>query len=261
LRIILAIWLMVFSCLNHACDQGINLVYGPFYSARFYNEYIFKFHENIERITGCHITSQLIPSYEAYLKRLTQGGIYMTFVPGHYEYALSQYGFKPMLKGAVGAKILLVSKIKKYKEMNIRQLEGETILVPSIYTDAYLYLMDWLEESAMTEKVNISSNTSHDDIAVKLITDRASVGALSTTIYNRMPASVRDDFFVFKTSGSSHAVLMVAEDLPHAIHAAIIDSISLINLGEWFEYDGRSQPDEHARAFKRQLDALLKNNE
>jgi len=145
--------------------------------------------------------------------------------------------------------------------MNIRQLEGETILVPSIYTDAYLYLMDWLEESAMTDKVNISSNTSHDDIAVKLITDRASVGALSTTIYNRMPASVRDDFFVFKTSGSSHAVLMVAEDLPHAIHAAIIDSISLINLGEWFEYDGRSQPDEHARAFKRQLDALLKNNE
>ncbi len=259
MKVLLAAWLLILSCLNHACDEAINLVYGPFFSARFYNEYIFKFHENVERITGCHVNSQIIPSYEAYLRRLVQGDIYMTFVPGHYEYALSQYGFKPMLKGATGAKILLVSKMKKYRDMDIRQLEGETILVPSIYTDAYLYLLDWLEEAAMAGKVNIRSNVTHDDIAIKLITDRASVGALSSTIFNRMPATVRDEFFVFKKSVSTHAILMVSEKLPQVIRAAIIDSIPLINLGAWYEFNETSKPDEHAWAFKNQLDTLLKN--
>ena len=234
-------------------------MYGPFFSAHFYKEYVYQFHENIERITGCQINSQLISSYDDYLLSLTRGDIYMTFVPRHYEYALSHYGFKRMLKGALGSNILLLTKKKKYRNMNISQLDGETILVPSIYTHAYLYLLDWLQESAMIEKVKIRTDFSHDEIVVNLVSDRASVGVLSSIIFNRMPASVRDEFFVYKKSGATHGVLMVSEDLPRVMQEAIIDSISLINLGEWTESSGTVMPDEHAKTFKRQLEALLAN--
>ena len=85
------------------------------------------------------------------------------------------------------------------------------------------------------------------------------MGVLSSLIFNRMPPSVRDEFFVFRKSGAIHGVLMVSEDLPPAIRVAIIESIPLINLGDWYEFSEAAKPDEHARIFKRQLEALLKN--
>ncbi len=257
MKFIAIICLFLFSGISGACQEPIKILYSPVFSVSFYKEYIFKFTENLERLTKCTVTNVLAPTYEAYVKALAKGQAHMSFVPSYYEYALTEFGYERILRGADGAKIVLVAKKKSLLSNDIAQLKGMEILAPGIYTEAYLLLIDWLNEYKIFSDVNITMERSHDILAMKLVRDQTSAGVLSTSIFKRLPNSIQDSFYIMKESSDLYALLMVKNNLSKTSREAINKSSPLIVLGKWYESLDVSKPTKNAMRLHEQFKELI----
>jgi len=250
-------WILLYSSIGDACQEPIKILYGPLLSVSFYKEYIFQFNENIEVLTKCKVVSVLEPTHEGYVKSLVQGIAHMSFVPGHYELALNAVGYERLLRGADGSKILLIAKKDSIPNNNIEHLKGGNVLVPGLYSEAYLFLIDWLSEAKMLDEVDIDIGHSYDGIAMNLLRNNTSAGVLSTSIFNRMPKNIKDSFYVIKESKSVYALLMARKNLPKGLSSAIQESAPLIKLGVWYESRKKSVPSKNGNRFREQLKLLL----
>ncbi len=250
-------WAFLCSYYAGACQEPINILYGPSFSVRFYKEYIHKFNENLEQITKCTVNSILEPTYEAYIKSLAGNKAHMSFVPSHYEYALIGIGYKRILRGADGAKIVLIGSKKHLISNDIMQLRGKEILAPSIYTQAYLFLDDWLKEYKIIDDVKINLVTSHDVIARQLVRGATPAGVLTTSIYSRLPKNIKDGFYVMKESQEIYALLMINMNVSNSLRKAIVKSASFVNFGQWYESHDLVEPSKGSLRFSEQLNKLM----
>ncbi len=261
MKIIAIISLFLFSSISGACQEPIRILYSPVFSVSFYKEYIFKFTENIERLTKCKVAYVLAPTYEAYFKALAMGEAHMSFIPSHYEYALTRYGYERILRGADGEKNILIAKKKSLLSNDMAQLKGMEILAPGVYTEAYLLLIDWLNKSKILGDVNITMERSHDILAMKLVREHASAGVLSTSIFKRLPKSIQDSFYVMKESSDLYALLMVEHNLSKASREAIKKSSPLIFHGKWYESLHASKPTKNAMRLHEQFKKVIGKQE
>jgi len=256
-KFIAIISLFLFCSICGACQEPIRILYSPVFSVSFYKEYVFKFTENIEHLTKCAVVNVLAPTYEAYVKALAMGEAHMSFIPSHYEYALTGYGYERILRGADGAKIVLVAKKKSLQGNDVKYLKGMDILVPGVYTEAYLLLIDWLNESNIVDDVKITMERSHDILAMKLVREHTSAGVLSTSIFSRLPKSIQDNFYVMKESPDLYALLMVDKNLSTALREAIKKSSPLIFHGKWYESLQEVKPTKNAMRLHEQFKEVI----
>ena len=94
---------------------------------------------------------------------------------------------------------------------------------------------------------------------MKLIKNEAQAGVLSSTIFNRLPEIIRDNFDIYKESPPFKMALLVSDSAPNPLKNAILKSIDSLNLGDWIPANHNIKYGKHARLFQGQLKIILKN--
>jgi hypothetical protein len=110
---------------------------------------------------------------------------------------------------------------------------GDSILVPSIYTRAYLELRKWLKERNLSNKVTYDFNHSHDSAAIIMLKGKRSTTIMLSSIYRSLPKTLKDNYSAIPLSPKSGAYLYVRPNLPQPIIQKIIESASFLKFQNW----------------------------
>ncbi len=156
----LCLFLVFYSQASFPCEKAINFQVGPFFSSTLINQYWKGFTDELSIQTSCKVNILPPGGYEQYLDTLLAGQGDLFLVPNHYVQALTSKGLTPALISARVAQIRILSR-HDINSNNARALIGDTILVASRYTQAFLELENWLKQKGLQGKVNFSFNHSH----------------------------------------------------------------------------------------------------
>jgi len=252
-----AIFAVLISVQVIACDKPVHATYGPFFSVSFYQEFLSDFHSNIEELTGCKVVMKIEPTHKKFILALVQGDVHMSFVPEFYYAALRPYGLWAVIESKTEFRNILIVNRGERDNFDVNQLSGKTILVSGTYSRGYIMLNEWLKDTGLAQKVLIDAGHRHDVIAMMLAKKKGSVGVISTAIFDRLPDNLKDNYTVLKKSQPLKSLLLVSEQAPSGVRAAVEGSLQHMNFGKWGAVTNDRQYPHRSEHFKRQLKSLM----
>lgn len=233
LRPLSAFILVILTLPAMACDREYTFQVGPFFSTSSILKYWQDFAIKISKRSKCSVKMITSPSYEVYLSSIIDKKYDLFITPDHYVKAFMGMGFIPALSSVKSAQIYLVSRHDLTAE-DLTPLIGEKILVPSIYTRAYLELENWLKKNNLIDKVTFDFNHSHDSAALIMLKGAQSSTTMLASIYDSLPDFVKAKYSAIPISEKAGAYLHIRPDLPNKLVGAIKNSSSHLKFHKWF---------------------------
>jgi len=217
---------------TYACETPLVFQVGPFFSTTFIIKYWREFANEVARRSQCKVEIVSSSSYEQYLDTLvTQNGD-MFIVPNHYVKAFTQRGLIPTLISSKNAQVYVLSR-HNIKDKGSHNLIGDTVLVPSQYTRAYLEFEKWLTQEGLQGKVNFDFNHSHDSAALLMLQGKYSSAVILDGIYQALPPFIQQKYQATLLKAKSGATILTKPNADQNTLKAIIHSKNKLNFQTW----------------------------
>lgn len=181
----------------------------------------------------------------------------MSFVPEFYYEALKPYGLMAVLESKSEFRNILIVNRGERDNFDVNQLSGKTILVSGTYSRGYIMLNEWLKGTGLAHKVVIDAGHRHDVIAIMLAKKQGTAGVISTAIFDRLPDNLKDNYTVLKKSPPLKSLLLVSQQAPSGVKAAVEGSLQYMNFGKWGAVTNSRLYPHRTEHFKRQLKTLM----
>ncbi len=256
---IIGLFLAIIAPSSHACDKAITLQVGPFFSTTFIHKYWQGFATDLSEQTGCAVHIRSSSSYERYLDTLLAREGELFIVPNLYVQALSHKGLKPALVSSRSQQIYILSRknIKTIKTIGSSELIGDTILVASRFTQAFLELKKWLEQQGLTGKVDFDFNHSHDSAAMLMLKGEFSSAVVLSSIYTSMPSYIQAKYQAQLLEGKGGGAILVKSQASEELITAINNSKATLPFQTWSRPAIPYLSGEFAHIFQKQLNAYI----
>lgn len=215
-----------------ACEEKYEFQVGPFFSTSSVFRFWSGFTKELSLQTGCEVSVVTSSSFEQYLNSILDQEHDLYIAPDHYTKAFLKLGYTPTLRTEKDAHILLVSR-RDLTNKDLSALVGDDILVPGIYTRAYLELQKWLKQNQLLNKVTYDFNHSHDSAALLMLKGKKSTTLMISSIYQSLPQALKDNYSAIPISPKSGAYLHVRPNLPEPFLIKIKESASHLNFQTW----------------------------
>ena len=258
MKIINIVILLFYTQHSYACNKPITIQVGAFLSSTFIQQYWMDFALDIEKQMGCPVKVQASSSYKQYLDILISGQGDLFFVPNHYVQALLNKGLAPIIKSSNDAQVYIISQQSIYKHGPDVLIDG-TILVPGLYTRAYLELKRWLKINHLENKVKFDFNHSHDAATLLMLEGKYSAAVVLGSIYNKLPQSIKSKYPAIKLKNKSGASVLIKNNTDNVLASAILTARSKINFLTWDKAPLSLAKDPFSDTFSKQLDQYIAN--
>lgn len=235
------------------CPAPIRFQAGPFFSQSFANKFWSGFANQIATISGCKVTVHGSQDYEMYLRSLLIQDFDIYVTPDYYAEALIKLGLIPAIRSRNAGEILLVSRVDLSE--NPSHIQGATIVVPSVYTRAYLDIEKWLKDRDLFDSVTLDSGYTHDGALIKLLNGEADAAAVISNIYRRLPDNIKNRLHHLKIAQRGGGYLFVRAELAPWLKPALMKATAKSTLFSW-EIAKPPYFDPHSARFQEQLSAF-----
>ncbi len=252
----LLLWLCI--SFTHACEAPIRFQVGSFFSTNFIIEYWQPFALELGKQSGCQVTIQSSSTYEQYLDTLASKEADIFMVPNHYVKAFIERGLTPVLVSEKNAKLSILSS-KNIKKHGSAILIGETILVPSPYTRAFLELKKWLAQENLTSKVSFDFNHSYDSATLLMLQGKHSTAVVLNSILRTLPPFFQNKYQIIPIQAKGGATLLTKQNIPNDILDAIYRSKNALTFHAWSKASVPYKFAPFSDEFTQQLKDYLKN--
>ena len=235
------------------CKDIIRFQAGPFFSQSFANKFWRSFADQITQKTGCEISIHGSPDYEFYLTSLLNKDYDIYITPDYYAEAIIELGLMPAIRSQKSGKIILVSRLNL--QDNPTEIKGKNLVVPSLYTRAYLEVENWLNRHNLMNSITLDTGNTHDGSLIKLLKGQADAAAVLSNIYRRMPENIKSRFHTLDLNSQGGGYLFIKPELGSWLKPAAINAASRSELFKW-EAAEPPYSDTLGDRFKQQLSAF-----
>ena len=247
LRYLLLLILLGIVPLTHSACNGMlpKVLYGPYFSLSFIQEFFKEVHKHFEVATGCQPRIIVSRSFEEFFTDLgKQDGDLVVVAPPYIE-QLEKVGYRQVVSGLAVTFQLVVHKDSGIRTLS--DLKNKSVALHSELSMAAALWRHWMRNEIQNSSIKVIYGGTGDSAFMRLLKNEADVAIIVNWLFDRLHPSLKQNLLVIEDYHFDRvATVMSSSKVSAEIRTKLIKGLIDSSSSQW-----------HPKGEKFKADAIL----